>query len=302
MGGAPTVNQPQTNYTKELTQTLAGYQQTAPGFLALSQQYSPGYTDLNLQTLQQTLFGDQNAPGQLGLQQAAATSNRGADIADINRYGLAGYQALLRSNPGLAQSLGNANAQGAGVFAPGSLMSQLQNTTQGQLALGGALSPQEQTAADQASRAGFASRGMLYGNQSFASDILNRDAQMQQRLGQRIGYANSVEQLAGQNRNYLSGLAQMNAGIYDPSQQVIARSGTTLGGLSGGGVGATTGALLGTNNTNNLFNPNAGNDAYNTNLNAQGAANIANANNSAARSSSYIAGGAALAGAAIVAI
>jgi hypothetical protein len=294
----PNVSVPQTNYKQQLQQTFKGLKSTAGGFFDLNAQYAPKYTDLNLQTMARTLFGSPNAPGQLPVSAAANTYMRGADIADIQRYGRAGYDALMQSNPGLAQSLGNANQQGAGVFAPGGLMSNLQNTAQQQLQLGGQLSPQELTQINQATRSGFSDRGMLMGNQALGAELLGRDAAMQQRLGQRLGWAQGVEGLAGQNRQYLSQLAQLNAGVYDPSQQVISRGGTALGGLTAGGGSP----LMGTVQTQNLFNPQQGQDAFNTNVNAQGGAAIANANAQSGQQNALIGAGASIVGGLAIAL
>lgn len=303
MGGAPKVSAQKINLAQQLKQTLKGYQETGQGFFDLNKQFSPQYTDLNLQTLAQTLFGSKNAPGELQTGTAANTYSRGADIADIYRYGPAGYDALMRANPGLAQSLGNANAQGAATFAPGSLMTNLQDTAKSQLALGGSLSPQEQNALAESTREGFADRGMLMGNQALGAELLNRDAAMQQRLGQRIQWAQGVEGQAGQDRSYLNSLASLNAGVYDPAQLVLGRGGSALASLGGsGGNGVGTAALMGTLQSQNLFNPQGGANVFAQNAQNQNQAAIANANSQAATNSGYLQAGASLLGTAIGAL
>lgn len=301
MASPAPVNVAQTNYTQQLEQTYKGLEKTAPGFFNLNNTYSPLYTNLNLRTLDQTLFGDGTTPGQLSLMRGAQTYSREGDIADIERLGPEGYRALMAANPGLAASLNNANQQGAEVFAPGSLMSTLEDTARGQLALGGELSPQEQTAQTQADRAGFADRGMTMGNQSLGAELLGRDNAMQARLGQRLGWAQGVEGAAGQDRNQLTNLAQLNAGIYDPSTQVLGRGSSSLAGLLGGG-GVNPLSLMGSVNTQTLFNPQQGADAFNTNVNAQGAAAISNSNNAAARTNGLIGAGATILGSVAVAL
>src|SRR6516162_8651538 len=93
------------------------------------------YTDLNLSTLERTLFGTPTQTGELPIESAAATFQRASDVADV-------------------AALGPAGVQGASMFAPGSLLGTLTGTAQSELALGGMPSAQELTLADQTSRAG----------------------------------------------------------------------------------------------------------------------------------------------------
>src|SRR6266481_1907617 len=115
ISGSP-VNIPKVNLTQELQQTLKGLQSTAGGFFGLNQQYAPLYTGLNLQSLNQTLFGSPGVPGEISQQIAANRALQGGNIGTLQQLGLPGYEALLRSNPGLAQSLGQANQAGAGLM------------------------------------------------------------------------------------------------------------------------------------------------------------------------------------------
>lgn len=300
MSSPSPVSQPTVNYTQELQQTLAGEQNTAPGFLALNQQYATPYTNINLQQLQNTLFGDNGQQGQLATQAQANQYTTGQNIGLINQYGLQGYNALMASNPGLAASLQQANAQGAASTAPGSVLSNMQNTANQQLALGGSLSPQQLSMVDQGTLSGFAQRGMLNGNQSLGADLLARDQYSQQLLGQRMGYAQTAQQATLGNNQYLSQLAGLNSSIYDPSQQILGRGSSVLGSLGGGSGGAS--ALSGVQTAQGLFNPSAGNDAFMTNANAQYAANIANSNAQSAYTNSWIGAGGAIAGAALGAV
>jgi hypothetical protein len=291
---SPDVKIPQTNYKKQLKSTLKGIKASAPAFFNLSNQYAPGYTNLNLRTLAQTLFGSPGTPGELGLQSAAYSSSRASDLTDVMNMGPAGYAALMRSNPGLAMSMFNLNNQAGEVFAPGSLMTQLQNTAQDQLALGGSMSQEETDALDQAARSRFAASGIVNTRPAVGMELLNRDSAMQQRLGQRIQYATGIEGLANQGRGFLDQAARTNASIYDPYQAVLGRS------VFGGGISPLS--LMGTIDTARLFNPSQGQDAFNTNYNAQASAAIANSNNSSATNNALIGGGAALIGGVAIAI
>jgi hypothetical protein len=298
---SPTVDFSQTNYTKQLQQTLKGYQSTAGGFFNLSNQFAGPYTDLNLRTLAQTLFGSANAPGELPTLSTALTYTRGNDIADVGAMGPVAYAALLRSNPGLAMSLMEANRQGQQIFAPNSLMSRLQGIASEQLGLGGSMSPEELNIIDQGTRVGTADRGIVGTMPALGAELLNRDQYAQQRLGQRIGFATNIEGLANQDRSYLNSLASLNAGLFDPFQTVTGRGSSSLAGMLGGG-GVNPLSLMGTLNTTQLFNPNAGADAYNTNLNAQASAKIANANASSGMTGSLIGAGGAIAGGLLLAL
>jgi endosialidase-like protein len=289
---SPDVQTQNVNFRKQLEQTLAGYQNTAGGFFDLSKEFAPRYTDLNLNTLAQTLFGSNNAPGTLETGATANTFGRASDIADIMRLGPAGYEALMRANPGLARSLANANAAGETALHPSALMSTLDNQAVSALRSEGRLSANDEAEANQAARAGMAARGLGQGNQSVASEILNRSSLVRGRQQQAQQFAGGVESLANTERTagrgFLSDLARINASVYDPSQQVIGRSGTTIGGIGSNGAGVNPGSLMGTLNTSSLFNPLGGADAYFTNVNQRGAANIASANNSAAQQNAWM--------------
>ncbi len=272
-GGSTTV--PKVNLSQELTQTLAGLKSTAGGFFNLNQQYAPAYTGLNLQSLNQTLFGSPGIPGEISQQIAANRALQGANIGTINQLGPGGYEALMRSNPGLAQSLWQANQAGSQLSGPGSLSGQLSDTAQQQLSLGGALSPQELDMINQQSRAGFAQRGMFNTNQSLGADLLSQDQFSNQRLGQRLGWAQNVAGLQNQNTSTLGSLAQTNASVYNPYTNILGQS-PILGGSQ------VPLSLMGTLNTQNLFSPSSGNDIFNTNFNAQASQAIANSNQQAA--------------------
>ncbi len=268
---SPSVNIPATNFKQQITQTLAGQQATAPGYFALNQQYSPQYTGLNLQNLNDVLFGTGGQPGEISQQIGANQALQAGNVQSIQQLGLPGYQALLASNPGLAQSLGYANQAGASLAGPNSLMGQLSSTAQQQLALGGSISPQEMDMLNQQNEAGFASRGMFNTSQSLVSDLLNQDQFTNARLGQRLGWAQGVQGLQNQTAGQLGSLAQTNAGVYNPYTNILGQS-PLLGGSQ------TPLELMGTLNTQNLFNPNAGASAYAQNSANQANAGIANAN------------------------
>ena len=138
-----------------------------------------------------------NQPGQLGLlaQMAAAnTSQRSNDVADVARLGQSATDAELNANPYNAALLTKLNAQAnAGLDA------------------GSTLTPDEQRAMQQQSRAGFAARGMGGSNASLADELLKQFNLGQQLQTQRQGFAESV-------------LGDNKAVIGDPFQAILGRS------------------------------------------------------------------------------
>lgn len=277
-GSTPVASTPPRNLTTELTQTLAGYQQTAPGYLALNQQYQPAYAQLS----QQIQAGLQ--PG----QQALTSSQRGADIADVYRYGPAAVQAQLQANPYLAGSLNNLY----GRTGDSPLLQQLNSQAKSGLDQGGRLSSQDVNDITQATRAGFSQRGQLMGNQSLGADLLARDQYARQRLASAQQFGSTVQGL-NQNQNDFVGRASQIFGtqLSDPYLAILGRGSTA--GTSGQQIG--TGAQL-----FDPTNPYAA-DIYSSNQNATAAANIANANSSNAANNTTLSTIGTLAGAALIA-
>lgn len=270
MGITPDVPPPR-DPSKELRRTAQAYLRTAPQFYNLEAQYGPLYGQLNLQELQQQQQGYIDAQGQYHPgTQALQSQQRGADVGDVMRYGPAATLAILQANPYLAAALN----QMGGRLQDSPVLSTLNQQALGGLQSGGRLSPQEQRDIQQQSRAAFSARGQALGDPAIASEILNRDAAVRQRAAAAQQFATGVEglnQAQGQN-------IQRSAGIFsgtlsDPFQAILGRP---------------------SNNqvmpVNQLFNPTNPyfSDIYNTNYNAQAAANIAGANNQAALYSAII--------------
>lgn len=264
----------------ELQQTYQGYAATAPGYLALNQQYQPQYAQLG------TTIQAQQQP-QL---EALNTQARAADIADVQNLGPQAVQAQLNANPLLAGSLNNLY----GRTQNSSLLNQLNSQASDQLALNGALTPQQMVDLQQQTEAGFSSRGMLMGNQSLGADILSRDAATQARAAAAQQFAGQVQGL-NLNQSDLVGRASQIFGtqLSDPYLAILGR-GSTAGSSSGSGAQQIgTGAQL-----FNPTNPYAA-DVYNTNFNAQSSAAIAGQNQQAAETAALISATGAIAGAAL---
>ena len=261
------------NFTTDLQQTYAGYAATAPGYLALNQQYQPQYAQLAT-TIQQ-----QQQPQQEALQ----TESAAAQIADVQNLGPSATAAYLNANPYLAQSLNT--LQGADQNS--ALLNQLNSQATSQLAQNGQLTQQQMTDLQQQTEAGFSSRGMLMGNQSLGADILSTDAATQARAAAAQQFGSTVQGLNLNQADLVGRSAQIfGTELNDPYMSVLGRTSGSAG-SSGSGSGSASQAI-GTGAT--LFNPSNpyAQDVYNTNFNAQSAAAIAGQNQSAAETSALI--------------
>jgi hypothetical protein len=170
------------------------------------------------------------APGLLAMIQQQNSSQRAGDIADVQTLGLSAHDAMLAANPESAALLSRLNAQ----------------ATQG-LDAGSSLTPEEQRAMQQASRAAFAARGMGGGNGAVSDELLRQFDLGQQLLRQRQQFAGNV-------------LGYNSAVVGDPFMQILGRGSNAIGQAQG----------LGQNSGPSLFNPEsplassiaAGNQAY----------------------------------------
>lgn len=262
------------NLTTEMLQTLAGYQQTTPGYLGLERQYQPQFQQLNLDQQAQGMYGFDDAqgvhhPGSLELQRFGTEYQRAGDIADVTRYGPASTQAFLAANPYLHSSLNNL----LGRTGDSQILQTLNQQANAGLAGGGQLTAQERRAADQSSRSAFSDRGTLMGNPSAVAEVLNRDALVRQRQQQAQALAGQVQGMNQSQNDFVGRTAQIfGTQLSDPFQAILGRN-SGAGGNSGTGqqqIG--TGARL-----FDPLNPYA-QDLYNTNFNSQAANNIAQSN------------------------
>jgi hypothetical protein len=271
------------NLTNEMLQTLAGQQQTAAPHFALEQQYQPRYAGLGLDVQRQNLYGFDDAsghhPGTLELGRASTQYQRAGDIADIASMGPAAQAAFLAANPGLARSL--TNLEGRMTDSP--ILQTLNQQAMTGLQNGGQLSPQEIRALEQQSRAGFADRGNLMGNQSLGAELLSRDAAVRARQQQAQQFATGVQGLNQNQNDFVGRGAQIfGSALSDPFMAVLGRS----SGAGGGGPAQQIGTGA------QLFDPNNpyAADIYRSNFNAETANNTAQANANNATTSAIISG------------
>jgi Chaperone of endosialidase len=231
-------------------------------------------------------------PGTIALGTAANTLQRGADIGDVAQFGPAATSAFLQANPFLASGLTNLLTR----TQDSPILQLLNRNAQTAIESGGALSPQEQRAADQQARESNAARGLLTSPAGSVAEILNRDALTRQRQAAAQQFGMGVQGLNQNQADLVGRAAQIfSTTLSDPFQAILGRpSGAGSGGAGGGypqqiGTGAR------------LFNPESpyAADIYNTNYNAQAAANVANANNQAATTNAGIGAGASILAAAL---
>lgn len=94
------------------------------------------------------------------------------------------------------------------------LLARMQADAEAELAAGGALTPEQETALAQSSLAGFAARGNAGGNQAVARSVLNRDAARTARMGAARQFASGVEGLTqadlAERRAFTTGVEGLN--------------------------------------------------------------------------------------------
>lgn len=214
------------------------------------------------------ILGKDVFPASDRITAASMSRQRASDIGDVELLGRRASDAFRAANPDQEALLNLLNA----------------DARQG-MELGTALDPNMQRTISQSVRAGQAARGFGYGRNDAAEESL--------------AHILEGEDLRGRRRTFASGVVGLNAATsLDPFQAILQRPAVNLaqsGGLVGGAQGQRPGpSLFGSNiNVNDIFDSNA---------NAQNAANIAGANNKAATQSANVQAGAALAGTAIVGI
>ena len=181
---------------------------------------------------------------------------------------------------------------------------QLNTSALSDLQLGRSLTPEQERAATQQARAGYAARGLGAGTGAMAAEILNRDAYATQREAQRRTFAGAV--MADTNQAALNVAGQrMN---YDPYQRAFAPGASFGQGISGqtsGMLGQAYGNALNTVGNVDTFNTNMletrRNSVLNNNASMQGAYMNAQAQQSAGMMGMFgsLGGGALAAGGSI---
>lgn len=147
-------------------------------------------------------------PGLARVERQATSDQRAGDLQDLRRFGGKLMQALDKAQPGFLSSLNAMNQRVANAgertgllgklnfdamaAGPSAIRNELTQQAQSDLALGGALSPEEERMATQAARQGWADRGLMNSNPAVVQEALNRDSLARQRQAERRGFASAV--------------------------------------------------------------------------------------------------------------
>lgn len=125
------------------------------------------------------------------------------------QFGTADQLAGKLDNDYLRQSRSIIRDELGAASSPTAIEAELQRQAQQELALGRALTPEQERQAQQSARAAFASRGLATGNAALGAEILNRDAYGQQRQDARRAFAfdaNALDMARRQRRIGLGGM------------------------------------------------------------------------------------------------
>jgi len=186
------------NYGGQAAQTLAAQIKLAPQLYNAEAQYQPQYTQLALNDINTIMNGANGTPGLFAMQQQQTQAQREADINAVTTLGPQAQAALLAANPYQKSLMDKLNAQAnAGLDA------------------GASMTPEQQRAMQQQSRAAFSARGMAGSNVGISDELLkqfNLGNQLQQ---QRQQFAQSM---LGSNQSVMG----------DPYQQVLGRPSSNL--------------------------------------------------------------------------
>lgn len=199
------------------------------------------------------------------------SQSREAEIADVAKLGPSALAAFRAANPEQA-----------------ALMSRLNSDAMSELDAGASLDPAMAREVAQGVRGAQSARGMGMGLNDMVQEAMARGSA-----------GNALRQ---QRRANAAGMVQLNQATgMDPYMSILGRPSQALQGANSAvGTGLSQGKTLGPE----LFggsNINAG-DLFNTNYNAQAAANISNANSSAAMTSAGIGAGGAVLGGVLLAL
>lgn len=265
---------PPRDYGQEMTDTLRSQIELAPDKYAAEAKYQPLYTQLNLENLNQALTGQSGGRGLLDLyENVISPVLTRAQSADQSQR-IAGEMGALEKYGGqVTKTIRDASGN-----TP--LVTELNRQALADLQAGAGLDPSLVNEVQQGVRAGQAARGFGFGAPDAVAEAFAR--------GERgMALRDQRRQFAGQ----VVGLNQATGG--DPLLAILGRPSQTLS-ASQGFIGQGGGFMPGTQ-----FNPESAyaGDVFNTNYNAQAAANIGAANNRAALTGAAISAAGSAAGA-----
>jgi len=255
----------QRDYGQETRDTLEAQIELAPDVLAAEQATRPGYTELDLQSLNDVMLGTDGQTGLLDLYQnevypaLAAAQNADRETRTAGEVEIAGQYAGQLTDI-LRDGSGNRD-----------LVEGLQAQAGEDLAAGYDLNPVQKREVQQNIRESQAARGLGYGNTDSIMEALALDSAAESRRRERQGFATQV-----------AGVSQATGA--DPFLSLFGRPSQTPGAASaltnqGYGMNANSGAAM--------FNPESGyaSDIFGMNMQSTNANNIAHASNKASATS-----------------
>lgn len=288
-GGGGSVQAPAPrDYASEGRDTLQAQIDLAPQLFAAEQQFRPQYAQLDTNILKSIV------PQVSALQEQATTSQRTADIRDVQNLGAAATEAFRNANPQLAK-IQDALTARALQGGDSDIMNRLRTQAMTELNRGGSLSPQEQRLASQSARAAFNARGIARGDAGAFAEALNSDRYSNAREAQRRQFALGVDSADLQRQQYGSNLLGttgqfLSSTSSDPFQAILGRSATPAS------VGTAGFSLQSQPQIFNPFDPYAG-GIYASNQQNQMDAATASAANRASTTGSLIGAAGQIAGA-----
>jgi hypothetical protein len=284
------------NVGQETRDTLQAQVDLAPAVYASEAQYRPEYAQLDNQIMRDNLLGKGTDPGLLNLFETqiaprasaldatTATKQRTADIADVEALGPRAAAAFKAANPDQAALLAKLNEQALGTGAS-DIENELNKQAMSDLQLGGNISADENRNVQQYTRGIFQKKGLTNSNPAIFAEALNRSEFSRNRLNERRGFAQSVDQYSnerkGADRSFLGNVTQLNSSAtLDPFMTILGRPSTA----NQTGQAQFQNAGFSVNSGPQLFNPMNpyAQDVYDSNYNGAAAAGIAGANNKAA--------------------
>lgn len=201
---------PPRNYGQETRDTLQAQIDLNPALLRSEQETRPGWTDLELQSTRDALFGTGSNRGLIALYEdieprlsrlsaEGQSRQRAADLADVESYGPTVQRALRAADP-----------------AKYALLDELNSQSLAELRSGSRLSSSEQREVEQYVRAGQSARGMGLGPADVYSEAMT------------LGSAG--RELAERRKRNAMALVQMNQGVSaDPYLAILGRPSSALG-------------------------------------------------------------------------
>lgn len=244
--------------------------------------YTPGYLEI---------LENYISPAVARSETASNTERRTGDVDDAEALGGRLNEIVRSSNPEYAAAMESLSDMGSGDGRVEGLTGMLYDQAVEELEAGGNLTDEEMAWANEATRSSFDALGRSNSNAAIFTEALNRSNLSNQRKRERQSFGGSVAQMLqgieSQDRGFaLDKVNTLGGQTIDPIMALTGRT-SIAPSASQGAYSQSYGTQAQPMNSLDPFNAYAA-DLYNTNYNADAAANIASANNSAAMGSGLV--------------